>query len=64
MKKSNSSFYGLVLPIRLLVSVLLGAVMFCFILIKAPFGIDLQSDVTATAALFAILYFAVLAVNA
>ena len=62
MKKSNSSFYGLVLPIRLLVSVLLGAVMFCFILIKAPFGIDLQSDVTATAALFAILYFAVLAV--
>lgn len=62
MKQSNPSFYNRGLPIRLLVSVLLGAVMLGFILLKVPYGIELQSDITATATLFSILYFAVLTV--
>ncbi|MBO7218012.1 MAG: hypothetical protein J6V50_04850, partial [Clostridia bacterium] len=62
MKQSNNTFYSKLLPIRLIVSALLGAVMYGFILLAPPFNITLSSDISSVAALFSILYFAVLAI--
>lgn len=50
------------LTIRLIASVLLGAVMFVFAVLKPPFGIELQTDIYAASALFSLLYVMILIV--